>query len=271
MLYYETNQFGNSQFTTSHTFCHMFPLHFHRQTEIHYCFSGYETVEIGNTWYTMPEGSACIIFPYQLHQFGAGDGLSTYLCSVINTDYLEQYSSTLITKLPINPIIPADLLPIGFREMFIRAHNMCTFPGPCHSEISGSLLKAIVGEILSVIKLEDIDKKSRSISGEKSIKRILEYCTENAMHDISLDSISNALFLNKHYISHIFSSKIGMSFNEFINTHRIHRVCNLLQSTDRDILDIAYECGFHNQGTFNRVFKQQMKMSPSEYRNSIKL
>ena len=270
LCYEQVHETSNLRFKTDHNYCLQFPLHFHRHLELHYCFKGYEDIEINHKQYRQPEGAVCLIFPYQPHQFGIGDGSSTRILAIIDIDFLEPYTNTLLTTLPENPIITSDKLPADFREQIVNAHNRYKFPGKFHLEICGSLLSAIVGEILSTMTLLKIDEKKYSKMNDKSITRILEYCTQNAVHDISLDSVANALFLNKHYVSHVFSDKIGMSFNEFINSHRIHKVCNLLKSTNDNILDIAYECGFHNQGTFNRVFKQYMKMSPTEYRNEMK-
>ncbi|MDY3929326.1 MAG: AraC family transcriptional regulator [Clostridia bacterium] len=270
MFYYEPiHETSNLYFKTDYNFCHRFPLHFHRHLELHYCLNGYKDIEISNKQYRQPEGAVSLIFPYQPHQFGKGDGFSTHIIAIVNIDYLEPYTNTLLTMLPENPIITSDKLPACFRDQIIHAHNRYVFPGKFHLEICGSMLSAIIGEVLSAMNLIEIDEKKYNRMNEKPITRILEYCTKNATKNITLDSVSNALFLNKHYVSHIFSDKIGIPFNTFINTHRIYKVCTLLKSTNDNILDIAYECGFHNQGTFNRVFKEYMKMSPTEYRNSI--
>ena len=272
MIIYESDhEAKNLKFNISRSHCVYYPLHFHRHLEINYCLAGRSDFEINNIPYSISKGSASVIFPYQLHQFKAGDSLGHYLSTLINLDYIDQYSNVLLSTLPETPVITADKLPIGFHEQFIQAYNMHVFSGTFHSEISGALLSAIVGELLTSINLIEVDKKSHSRMTEKSITRILDFCTQNATQDISLETVANALFLNKHYISHIFSDKIGVPFNTFINTHRISKVCTMLKTTNKDVLDIAYECGFHNQGTFNRVFKQHMKISPSEYRNSIRL
>lgn len=271
MLCYEpVHETSNLLFKTDHNYCHQFPLHFHRHLELHYCFKGYEDIEINHKQYRQSEGSVTLIFPYQPHQFGKGDGSSTRILAIIDIDFLEPYTNTLLTTLPETPVVTSDKLPTGFREQIVHTNERYKSREKFHLEICGSLLSAAVGEILSTMTLIKIDEKKYSKMNDRSITRILEYCSQNAVRDISLESVANALFLNKHYVSHVFSNKIGMSFNEFINSHRIYKVCNLLKSSNDNILDIAYECGFHNQGTFNRVFKQHMKMSPTEYRNEMK-
>jgi len=44
----------------------------------------------------------------------------------------------------------------------------------------------------------------------------------------------------------------------------------LLLETDLPIGEITYRVGFNNQTHFNRVFKAEMQISPSEYRSKNK-
>lgn len=86
--------------------------------------------------------------------------------------------------------------------------------------------------------------------------------------DLSLDAVADALFLDKYYISKLFPAKLGVGYVEFIRSQRIIKACELLVSTDHPITDISYDCGFRNQSTFNRVFRQMTGMSPREYRET---
>lgn len=74
------------------------------------------------------------------------------------------------------------------------------------------------------------------------------------------------LILDKYYISKLFSAKLGVRYVEFVRSQRISQACEMLRASDRAITDIAYDCGFRNQSTFNRVFREMTGMSPREYR-----
>ena len=41
----------------------------------------------------------------------------------------------------------------------------------------------------------------------------------------------------------------------------------ILQDSNESITNIALDCGFESQRTFNRVFKERFKMTPREFRN----
>ena len=56
-----------------------------------------------------------------------------------------------------------------------------------------------------------------------------------------------------------------MSFHKYCLLLKLQRAEALLSGTNDKIIDIALECGFDNISYFNRAFKKQYGMSPSEY------
>ena len=62
-----------------------------------------------------------------------------------------------------------------------------------------------------------------------------------------------------------FKKAIGYGFNEYINQLRAEKSKGLLAARNQDILDVALECGFDNQRSFDRIFKKHVNMTPSEY------
>ncbi len=60
-----------------------------------------------------------------------------------------------------------------------------------------------------------------------------------------------------------------LSFREYINQLRIDVAQDMLSDATekRNILDVAYACGFTSKSTFNSAFKKIMHMTPSEFRS----
>ena len=59
-----------------------------------------------------------------------------------------------------------------------------------------------------------------------------------------------------------------MTFNELLNMYRIETAIQLLDESDKKIVDVAYESGFQSVRTFNDCFKKHLGISPSEYRKT---
>lgn len=66
--------------------------------------------------------------------------------------------------------------------------------------------------------------------------------------------------------SRAFRRKTGNSFVRYLNGIRLNRACALLIGEDTHIADICFEVGFNNLANFNRQFRAQKGMSPSEFR-----
>ncbi len=111
-----------------------------------------------------------------------------------------------------------------------------------------------------------------SVSGHSSPKNaervefynITEYINANFKDDITVNSISSALFISKRKLSEIFRKFAGMSINSYITTLRLKNA-NYLLMHGSGISEAAYESGFQNLRTFNNAYKMQMGISPTEY------
>ena len=73
---------------------------------------------------------------------------------------------------------------------------------------------------------------------------------------------------SKFHFSRLFKDFVGMSFSQYVTMQRVHKAKLLLLTTQASITDIAMEAGFNSSSTFNRVFYQYEKMSPTDFRQS---
>lgn len=67
-----------------------------------------------------------------------------------------------------------------------------------------------------------------------------------------------------------FKRETGKTFTNFINEYRIEAVGTLLRNfPDKDINEIAWQCGFTDIPYFNRYFKKMKQMTPKQWRYKI--
>ncbi|AEG60319.1 response regulator transcription factor [Desulforamulus ruminis] len=97
---------------------------------------------------------------------------------------------------------------------------------------------------------------------EKSIK----YIHDNFKQKLSLQAVSSYVFLNPQYFSRIFKKEVGVPYIDYVNKLKIEYACKLLETTNYPAYRISSECGFTDPSYFNRVFVQQMNMTPKAYR-----
>jgi len=86
--------------------------------------------------------------------------------------------------------------------------------------------------------------------------------------DLNLIELSEALQMNRAELSEVINTGFGCNFNDFVNGFRIAAVKDMLEQGKHQqlsLLGIALESGFNSKATFNRVFKRQTTLSPTEF------
>ncbi|WP_326983979.1 helix-turn-helix transcriptional regulator [Chryseobacterium sp. MYb264] len=102
----------------------------------------------------------------------------------------------------------------------------------------------------------------------EKIKAFMEKNKPYKEPGFNISKLSAALDINSNYISKAIRQHNFTNFNSYLNTYRINYVKELMKDSNWEKVTLMYvytEAGFSNQSTFNRVFKQIEKITPSEY------
>ena len=129
-------------------------------------------------------------------------------------------------------------------------------------------IKALTADIFSLIfenNMYSINEKTESDT-LFNFERIIEFVHENYAFGISLDSLAKYSGYSKTYVISLFKKHTGMTPVEYINRFRIHKAQEMLEHTEKNILNVALDCGFENIGYFIRVFKRFMGSTPYKYK-----
>ena len=92
--------------------------------------------------------------------------------------------------------------------------------------------------------------------------------TEDEFTDpkLSISEISNRLSYNAKYISHLFKSKLGVTYSEYLRNMRIKYAVSLLEHGIDSVKNVAFLSGFSDPLYFSNVFKKVVGVSPKEYK-----
>lgn len=111
---------------------------------------------------------------------------------------------------------------------------------------------------------DDISKKHI-----KSLKHAFNYIDKNIAVPLTLDDIAATAGMSPNYFCNIFKKINGITVWEYIVSKRCDMAAQmLLMNEEKNIIDIAEECGFNNSANFNKAFKKRIGITPSEYRLS---
>lgn len=83
---------------------------------------------------------------------------------------------------------------------------------------------------------------------------------------LTLKELSEKYYINSAYLGQLFRKKYGCSFKDYLNQVRIDEAALLLIHTDKKILQIAEEVGYHNLDYFVNRFISAKGCTPAQYR-----
>lgn len=84
--------------------------------------------------------------------------------------------------------------------------------------------------------------------------------------DVGVNEMAAAAMMSKSNLTRKIKELTGITPADFLKEARIKRAGEMLRSSEKNISEIAYSCGFNDPKYFSRVFKATMGKSPSEYR-----
>jgi AraC-like DNA-binding protein len=185
--------------------------------------------------------------------------------------------------LALRPFMPelGDL-----QRLFERARRGLEFSGETAGQAAG-LLEAIgtaqgLSRLVLFLQLLDVlckapDNHARCLASAcyapvldaKSAERIhkaFEYLQGELTGDIRVSVIADHLHMSEPGFSRFFKRVTGHGFIDLMRKLRIQRACRLLLQTPMSVADICFEVGYSNLSNFNRHFRHEMQLTPSEYR-----
>ena len=101
---------------------------------------------------------------------------------------------------------------------------------------------------------------------EERIQQINNYIYSNYDQQISMKELSEKLFLSNGYLSRFFKKNYGMNFASYLTSVRLFYAVDDLLYSDAPITRIAYKNGFTSAALFNKVFKKEYGLTPTEFR-----
>ncbi|RKL66230.1 AraC family transcriptional regulator [Salipaludibacillus neizhouensis] len=107
-----------------------------------------------------------------------------------------------------------------------------------------------------------------NIEMKSVVEQVCTYIQENFKEDVSLESCADDVKTNPYTLSKAFKKVIGVNFIDYLTGLRMDKAKELLLQTNMKINDIAEEVGYRHS-YFNRIFKKQVGVTPSQYRKKL--
>jgi DNA-binding LacI/PurR family transcriptional regulator/AraC-like DNA-binding protein len=111
------------------------------------------------------------------------------------------------------------------------------------------------------------------VQTEQYFNRLIAYMEKEKPYindELSLYDLARELNIPRSYLSYVINKYAQVNFYDFLHSYRVKQAKTILSDSrydDMSILDVAFNCGFKAKSTFNKIFKKQTGMTPTDFRN----
>ena len=248
MLFESQHSLSESEFQTTLTKSMTFPIHIHRSFEYFEQIEGITEVTVGGKKYVLQSGDAVLVFPMQPHSYLSLEQGRMRMCIFspdLVTSFYKAHGSRVPTENKFRCSLPTELsLETAYHKKAIAYFICGEFErGREYAETSAGQEQRLLVELL--------------LYADKS------FCTPCLLRDAASE-----IGYDYAYASRTFKRLVGISFRQYVNGLRITESKQLLRAGAKGMEEIGEACGFCSLRAFDREFRAQTGMTPSEYRKA---
>ncbi len=237
--------------------------HLHYNIEIAFIYSGLTEVTVGNNPTKLAgDGDVILVFPNQVHAFDTKKD-ERHILLILDPRLFPEHSLLFSEYMPVDNIIKGAAKD---EELKALIENVARLYGNAELPYRDTAIRGYLLAFLSRLFANTQFKKTDT-EDMHAIGYVINYCIANYNKNLSLDLLQKELHINKYYISHIVNQKLGMNFNDYVNSIRVSNACRYLSEGEKSVSEISEIVGFNTVRTFNRAFVKNMGTSPRAYKN----
>jgi transcriptional regulator GlxA family with amidase domain len=98
------------------------------------------------------------------------------------------------------------------------------------------------------------------------IERATKYLRQHSGKPLAMASICRALAISERTLTRRFKQSLGMTPLSYLQSQRIARARQLLESSQLPLERIVEQCGYEDVSSFRKLFARQVGMTPRDYR-----
>ena len=189
---------------------------------------------------------------------GFEEGIDAYLTKPFSVNYLLGRIEAVINKRRAIQIETIQKLKAEGDENAIAALRI----------LPTNINKDQTAKPANSAETKDRDKAFMSVQvNDALVEKLINYIIDNINSpDLKIDEISDAMGMSRSVLYNRLKTGIGMTPSDFVRHIRIMKATEYLRDTDETLTSIAFNVGFTDPKYFSKVFKKEIGVVPSEYR-----
>lgn len=263
------------EFTTSEVSGNV-DFHIHNSHEIYMLLDGEIQYFVENICYPLHAGDLILFSNNEIHKAINSSGQSfTRLVIHVNPGFIRQYCTLQTNLLSCFHRSPGtgNLVLLAAKER----QALLALARPLADAVNSSAaygndlaaLTNLIRILLLINKSWQRTGQFRTIPKPHRAQAIMTYIDQNLTGPLTLDSIAQALSLDKYYLSHLFKTETESSIFQYILIKRIALAKELLL-TGHTVAESCHLSGFHDYSNFIRTFRKNVGCTPGQFQRQLR-
>lgn len=248
-------------------------MHYHDFYEIYIQDLGSRDHVVSNTFYKLMPHDIMLLKPHMLHQSISPD---THTRTIVY--FTPEFLHTFFTEFAVSELLSPfryECLSLS-SENYYRAAAVIKEMSQIDRHHPTASAYIFLSELLQIISKNIRDFPPDNVQKEENdmhsteihaVSPLISYVHENFLTLASLKEIADTFYITPSHLCRTFKQLTGYTVIQYINMLKIQKACILLHDTEKNITDIALECGFNSTMYFCKLFKATLNLTPSQYRN----
>lgn len=253
-------------------------IHYHTLIEISLIVRGNGLYKTNNSVYPIKQGDIFFFRPNEAHcitdiENGGMELLNLHIApyylytnfqNALNTNYIKILASNFpLISNKINDTLPSEQIE-EIKSLIMSIYREFKQKRNDYATLVNNYISAIL--ILFSRAYKNVQFSNSEKQNYQKLLHSIKYIDTHYKEDITLENLAKKVAYSRCYFSSIFKKCMGMSIWDYISIKRIEEALTLIKTTDKNITDIALECGFNNPTNFNKLFKKYTNVTPKFFR-----
>jgi AraC-like DNA-binding protein/quercetin dioxygenase-like cupin family protein len=227
-----------------------------------YCEDGSGWVQLNGDKYVLHKNEAFILPANEAHAYGSDNAnpWSIYWIHFCG-EHVNMFSSIIGRLVHLQDSDNSRYYDrfLLFEEMY---QNLEMGYSPENLEYVGFCLNYFLASIKYLSQYREV----KNVKETDCIQKSILFMKEHLEDKIVLKDIAGHVGYSSSRFGTIFIEKTSYSPMEYYNQLKIQRACSYLQFSDLKLKEVAFRLGFYDPFHFSKAFKQEMGITPKEYR-----
>ena len=244
-------------------------MHFHPEVEVIFVIEGKLRAKIKDFKYELKKDDIILFNSNIKHSIECGD--ETIICCIkysyqILTEIMQIENIVFVCNSVSDTQFSYNELRNIFQELVYQEVRQ-TRKTECLKE---SLLLKLLDYLIENYQIDSNVEALKLSDSDLRLQQIFQYVNKNFQYGVNLSELAEQMYVSTSTLSRFFKTQTGIYFADYVNQTKIRYAMQELLYTEKNIMQIAVDCGFSNASVFSKAFKDMYGLTPSDYREQWK-